>query len=134
MDRQTSERVNLYTRRVTPGEPLPIYVKRIKINNDAPSDGEIRIAASKLSNGCVAGASGMRAKHIKEWLWGIRQEKKPKRLGGAPGNVDHWCLFVQLVQAAWNHGTISCQLLWIIAVLIPKGGRDYRGIGLLEPI
>jgi hypothetical protein len=24
--------------------------------------------------------------------------------------------------------------LWIIIVLIPKGGGDYRGIGLLEPI
>ena len=24
-------------------------------------------------------------------------------------------------------------MLWVIVVLIPKGGRDYRGIGLLEP-
>jgi hypothetical protein len=41
---------------------------------------------------------------------------------------------VQLVQAAWTDGTIPCQLLWIIVVLIPKGGRDYPGIGLLEPV
>ncbi len=41
---------------------------------------------------------------------------------------------MQLVQAAWAHGTIPCQLLWIIVVLIPKGGGDYRGIGLLEPV
>ncbi len=46
----------------------------------------------------------------------------------------YWRLFVQLVQAAWTHGTILCQLLWIIVVLIPKGGGDYRGIGLLEPV
>jgi hypothetical protein len=38
------------------------------------------------------------------------------------------------VQAAWTHSIIPCQLLWIIVVLIPKGGGDYRGIGLLEPI
>ncbi len=29
---------------------------------------------------------------------------------------------------------IPRQLLWSIVVLIPKGGGDYRGIGLLEPI
>jgi hypothetical protein len=39
-----------------------------------------------------------------------------------------------LVQATWTHGKIPCLLLWIIVILIPKGGGDYRGIGLLEPI
>ena len=76
----------------------------------------------------------MRAKHAKEWLWGISQEDDPERLGGSPGNGDHWRLFVQLVQVAWTHGEIPRQLLWIIVILIPKGGGDYRGIGLLEPI
>jgi hypothetical protein len=38
------------------------------------------------------------------------------------------------VQTAWAHGEIPCQLLWSIVILIPKGGGDYRGIGLLEPI
>ena len=77
----------------------------------------------------------MRAEHVKAWLRGIRrQEEDLERLGGSPGDGDHWRLFVQLVQAAWNHGEIPRQLLWIIVVLIPKGGGDYRGIGLLEPI
>ena len=134
MERQTSERVNLYARRISPGDPLPIHVDRIEINDDAPLDGEIRIAASELSNGRAAGASGMRAEHVKEWLRGIRQEEDLERLGGSPGDGDHWRLFVQLVQAAWNHGETPRQLLWIIVVLIPKGGGDYRGIGLLEPI
>jgi hypothetical protein len=35
---------------------------------------------------------------------------------------------------AWAHGAIPCQLHWIIVILIPKGGGNYRGIGLLEPI
>jgi hypothetical protein len=134
MERQTSERVDLYARRLSPGDPLPINVERTKINNNAPSDEEIRTAVSELSNGPAAGASGMRAKHAKEWLWGICQEDDPERLGGGPGNGDHWCLFVQLVQAAWTHGEIPHQLLWIIVILIPNGGGDYRGIGLLEPI
>jgi hypothetical protein len=134
MERQTSERVDLYVRRLSPGDPLPINVERIKINDDVPSDGEIRTAVSELSNGHAAGASGMRAKHAKEWLRGIRQEDDPEWLGGGPGNGDHWRLFVQLVQVAWTHGEIPRQLLWIIVVLILKGGGDYRGIGLLEPI
>jgi hypothetical protein len=100
MERQTLERVDLYARRLSPGDPLPINVERTKIDDNAPSDEEIRTAVSKLSNGRAAGASGMRAEHAKEWLWGIRQEDDPERLGGGPGNGDHWRLFVQLVQAA----------------------------------
>ncbi len=46
---------------------------------------------------------------------------------------DNWGLFVQLVQATWTHGIIPRQLLWSIVVLIPKGGGDFCGIGLLEP-
>ncbi len=134
MERQTSERVNLYARRLPQGDPLQINIDRIKINDNAPLDVEIRTAVSELSNGRTAGPSGMRAEHIKEWLRGIRWEEDPQRAGGGPSDGDHWCLFVQLVQSAWTHGEIPCQLLWIIVVLIPKGGGDYRGIGLLEPI
>ena len=39
-----------------------------------------------------------------------------------------------LVQAVWDEGTIPTQLGWVVTVLIPKGGGDYHGIGLLEPI
>ncbi len=112
-----------------PDDPQPINVERIEINADVPSDGELQ-----LSNDCAAGASRMRAEHVKEWFQGIRREEDPERLGGGPGDGDHWHLFVQLVHTAWTHGKIPRQLLWIIFVLIPKGGGDYRGIRLLEPI
>jgi hypothetical protein len=134
MECQTSEKVNLYTRRGSPGYPLPINVERIEINDDVPSDGEIRLAAGKLSNGQAAGASGMRAKHVKEWLRGIKREEDPAGQGGIPSDGDNWRLFLRLIQAAWTNGIIPCQLLWIIVVLIPKSGSNYRGIGLLEPI
>ncbi len=103
------------------------------INNDVPTNGELRQVAGKLTNGQAAGASGMRAEHVKEWLDGVQQEEDPKGHGVDEAG-DNWRLFVQLVQAAWADGTIPCQLLWIIVVLIPKGGRDYRGIRLLEPV
>ncbi len=36
--------------------------------------------------------------------------------------------------STWTYGIVPCQLLWIIVILIPKGGGDYHSIGLLEPI
>jgi hypothetical protein len=38
------------------------------------------------------------------------------------------------VTAVWETGTIPQKLGRIIVDLIPKGGGNYRGIGLLEPI
>jgi hypothetical protein len=35
---------------------------------------------------------------------------------------------MQLVDVVWKTGTIPQQLGWIIDVLIPKGGSNYRGI------
>ncbi len=130
MERHTLERVNLYARRGSPGYLLPINVERIEINDDVPFDREIWLAAGKLSNGQAAGASGMRAEHFKEWLQGIKREEDPTGQGGVPGNGDNWRLFVRLIQAAWTNGIIPCQLLWIIVILIPKGGGDYHGIRL----
>ena len=75
----------------------------------------------------------MRPKHVKDWLQGVRREEDAKGQG-APGDGDDWRLFAHLVQATWTYGIVPCQLLWIIVVLIPKGGGDYCGIGLLEPI
>jgi hypothetical protein len=47
---------------------------------------------------------------------------------------DNWCLLVGLIQAIWTQGKILQQLTWVIVELLPKGGGDYRGIGLLEPL
>ncbi len=44
-----------------------------------------------------------------------------------------WDAFVRLIQAIWERGEIPRQMTWMIVVLIPKGGGDYRGIGLMEP-
>jgi hypothetical protein len=104
----------------------------VKICNNHLHDSEIRDAVAQLSNGRVAGASGMRAEVVKEWLFGVLDEEDPETPENETGG-DNWRLFVQLVQAIWTHGSIPCQLLWIIVVLIPKGGGDFRGIGLLEP-
>jgi hypothetical protein len=133
LERHTLERVDLYAWRESPGNPLPINVAQVEINNDVPSDGKLRQVVGKLTNGRAAGASGMCAKHVREWLHGVRREEDPEG-HGIDGAGDSWCLFVQLAQAAWAHGTIPRQLLWIIVVSIPKGGGGYHWIGLLEPV
>jgi hypothetical protein len=93
LERQTSERVDLYAQRDLPGNPLPINITPVEINDDAPSDGELQQVASKLTNGQAAGASGMRAKHVKEWLHDVRWEEDLEGQG-AEGAGDSWHLFV----------------------------------------
>jgi hypothetical protein len=39
LEHQTLERVDFYARRASPGDPLPINVAQVKINNDVPSNG-----------------------------------------------------------------------------------------------
>jgi hypothetical protein len=80
------------------------------------------------------GASGMRAEDVKRWLHGIRLEEDPEAGTGNENAGDNWHMFLTLVQAVWDHGDIPPQLLWVIVVLIPKGGSNYQGIGLLEPM
>jgi hypothetical protein len=65
MERQTSERVDLYARRQSPEDPLPLHLTPVEIDDDVPTDSEIRTVAGGLTNGRAGGASGMRAKHVK---------------------------------------------------------------------
>jgi hypothetical protein len=130
----SAERVALYARRDSPGEPLPINIPRVDIADHTPTDGEIREAARELSNGRAGGAPGMRAEDVKAWLHGIKLEEDPKTGPTNENAGDNWRRFVTLIQAIWDHGDIPPQLLWMIVVLIPKGGGDYRGIGILEPM
>ena len=43
-------------------------------------------------------------------------------------------MFVTPLQVVWESGTIPTQMTWMIIVLLPKGGGNYHGIGLLDPI
>jgi hypothetical protein len=93
MECQTSERVNFYAQRESPGDPLPINVTPVEINDDALSDDELRQVVGKLTNGRAASASGMHAEHVKEWLHDVQWEEDPEG-HGAEGTGDSWRLFV----------------------------------------
>jgi hypothetical protein len=134
MEQQTAEWVALCARRDSPGDPLPINIDSVPINNGTPTNAKIREAAQQLSNGQAPGALGMHAEDVKRWLHGMRLEEDPESGTGNKNAGDNWRMFLKLVQAVWDHGNIPPQLLWVIVVLIPKGGGNYRGIGLLEPM
>jgi hypothetical protein len=93
MECQTLERVDLYARRESAGNPLPINVTPVEISEDTPTDGKLRQVAGKLTNGQVVGASGMHVKHVKEWLNGVQWEEDPEGCG-VDGAGDNWRLFV----------------------------------------
>jgi hypothetical protein len=80
--RQTEERIALYTCVPPAGEMLPINVQPFDINDDVPSDSEIKEVVRELQNGQAAGATGLQAKHIKVWLQDVVQEEK-----GGPAQV-----------------------------------------------
>ena len=85
MERQTSEGVDLYARRQSPGAPLPILVNLVGIDDNPLEDGKIRSVVAQLSNGRAAGASGMRAEDVKGWLSGIQDEENPNTLENPSG-------------------------------------------------
>jgi len=76
----------------------------------------------------------MWAEHLKEWLQGAKLEENPKTAPANVGAGKEWEALVQLVQTVWEEGKMPAQLGWVVTVLIPNGGGDYRGIRLLEPI
>jgi hypothetical protein len=136
MERQTVERVKLYRRRDSPGLPITVGHAEIRtdIRDDSPEEEEIRVAVEELTNGRSAGVSRMRAEHLKGWLKGAKLEEDPRTGPANVGAGESWWALVKLVRAVWEKGKIPTQLGWVVTVLIPKGGGDYRGIGLLEPI
>ena len=106
MATQMAERVELDVRRDPPSDPLRINLDPIPVNDEVPSDREIRVAVAGLTNGCMGCASGMRAEDVKAWLHGVTLEEDPKEGPNNIGAGDNWHMFVKLVQAIWDHGEI----------------------------
>ncbi len=80
-----------------------------------------------LKNGQAPGATGMKAKHLKEWLDAI--QRKEKAVEEDPGHEltlgDKWRVFIELIRTIWDWGEIPEQMSLIVIVLLPKGGGDF---------
>ncbi len=127
---QTAIRIALYGRVASQGDPIPIHVNKADIPDNIPSDRELREAMRALQNGRAAGTTGLQAEHIKVWLSdAVRKEEEESDIGLGY----KWQVFVKMMQAVWEHGSVPKQMRWEIIILLPKGGGDYCGIGFLEP-
>ena len=62
---QTSEQIVLYGRRDSPGNPLPININPILVDDVTPTDGEVQVAPGQLTNRRAGGVSGMQAEDKK---------------------------------------------------------------------
>jgi hypothetical protein len=104
---------------------MPINVDPIPVPDIPPMDHEIQEVVAKLRNGCVAGATGMKVEHLKEWLRDVRREEAED---GVEGAGDCWRLFVSLIQATWESGTMPTQMSWVVIMLLPKGGGGVTAV------
>jgi hypothetical protein len=98
-----AERVELYTTVTPPGWEMRIDVTPTAVHDKPPTDQEIKGVVGQLRNGRAAGAMGMKVEHLKEWLHRIKHVESEN---GVAGEGDCWRLFVRLVQAIWESGTI----------------------------
>jgi hypothetical protein len=126
-----AKRVELHTAVPPLGWALPIKATPTAVPGGPPTDLEIREVVVKLQNGRTVSAMGTKAEHLQGWLCNVKREEA---VDGKEGAGSHWRLFVSLIQAVWERGTVPTQMSWMIIVLLPKRGGAYRGICLLNPM
>jgi hypothetical protein len=81
----------------------------------------------------VTSATGMTVKHLKKWLVDMKCKEAKE---GVEGLGDPQQLFVALLQAVWEHGTVPTQMIWMIIVLLLRkggGGATIMVLAYLTP-
>ena len=126
LDQTSTLREDIYSKHPPEGAPLPILVQPVIIADGPPEVGEIVAAVRKLRSGRVGGPSGMKAERLKSWLREATREKEP--------DTETWEKVISVTKLAFQEGYILESLMWKMMFLIPKGGREYRGIGLVDTI
>ena len=139
LKRITAERVVLYSRVPPRGYSIPVEIKPFEVEDGVPYEGEIDWAVKRLHNNRAGGASRMRAEDLKEWLATARRgekgetaDKEGRGREGTREGAENWARVVELVQMAFKDGYLAEEATWQVVVLIPKGKKDYQGIGLVE--
>ena len=119
---------------------IPISVKPVPVDDSVPMEDKIKEAAKHLRTNRSGGASGIRDEHLKGWI-AASKRKKQEAAEEREGKTDdkeggptdpHWERLVDLIQTACREGGLAEESMWHAVVLIPKGKRDYRRIGLVE--
>ena len=76
-------------------------------------------------------------KHLKGWLAAsnrgiLAKEKGEEKTEGEEEGRDLWGKLVDLTQISFREGEMAEEATWQTVVLIPKGKKEYGGIGLVE--
>jgi hypothetical protein len=125
---QTAKCSALYGRVALKGDPIPIHVNKANIQDNILSDKELQEVMRALQNRCAAGATGLQSEHMMVWLSDtVHKEEEEKDIGLGY----KWGIFVKMMQAIWEYGSIPKQMRWEIIILLPIGGSDYCGIRFL---
>ena len=82
----------------------------------------------------------MRAEDLKGWLAVARRGEKEREAaakdrGSRKDNregAENWARVEEFIQTAFWEGGLAEETTWQAVVLIPKGEKDYRCIGLVE--
>ena len=82
----------------------------------------------------------MRAEYLKGWIAAARRGEKERETAVKDGGsrkderegAENWARVVELVQKSFREGELAEESTWQPLVLITKGKKDYRGIGLVE--
>ena len=123
-----------------PGTIITVTARPVSVDNSVPTEDEIEEAVKNLWMNRSRGPSGMRAEQLKGWLVASKRknreaadkgEGKTDREEGGP-TEPHWENLVELIQTAFRERELTEEATWQAAVLIPKGKKYYRGIGLVE--
>ena len=102
-----------------------------------PTEDKIAEAVKKLRRNRSGGPSGIRAEHLKGCLaaskiGNIEEEKGEEKTEAEEEGGDLWGKVVEITQTAFQEGKLAEEATWQTVVLIPKGKKEYRWIGLVE--
>ena len=136
----TAERVALYSRVPLPGDIIPVNIEPFAVEDGVPEEGEIEWAVKLLQNNRAGGPSRMRAEDLKGWLAAARRGEKEREAAVKYRGIrkderegaENWARVVELIQTEFREGGLAEETTWQALVIIPKGEKDYRGIGLVE--
>ncbi len=109
MAKQMAKQVELYAKVAPMGAPLLFNFPYFKVPDGLPTNDKVRKVVRGLQNGQAAGATGMKAKHLKGWLYAIQHKEARENPGGVGSSElgTKWRIFLSLIQTIFGTGRKS---------------------------